>query len=70
MSDDILNMREGAKMIRISERKLASLVRSGVIPSIRVGARSVRLSKAALERWLQQQPSAARDAEPVAAAAV
>jgi excisionase family DNA binding protein len=60
MNDQILIYGEAADLTRMSTRKLAALVRAGKIPSIRIG-RSVRFSRLAIERWLGDLPSAARE---------
>lgn len=46
--------RDAARMLSISEKKLWTLTKQGVIPAVRVGVRSVRYSMAALERWIEQ----------------
>ena len=50
----LLRTREAAQLLQISERKLYYLLKDGTIPVVRFG-RSVRVSKAALVRYIQQQ---------------
>ncbi len=56
-----LKVPEVAEVLRIARGGAYELVRSGEIPSVKIG-RSVRVSLRELERWLdeQRQPSAGR----------
>jgi excisionase family DNA binding protein len=58
--DRLLDSREVAAMLRISERTLFTLRKAGKLPCLRVGS-SVRFSSRAMEVWIaeQQMPSAA-----------
>ena len=56
----LLKLPEGADYLRALRRKMSAMIRAGTIPSIRVGS-SVRLSQHALDAWLQQQPSCAKE---------
>ncbi len=50
----LLRTHEAAKLLQISERKLYYLLKDGTIPVVRFG-RSVRVSKSAILRYIQQQ---------------
>jgi excisionase family DNA binding protein len=63
---DLMTVAEAANFAAISERTTRAMIRDGRMPSIRVGKRSVRLSRTALEKWLHEQPSAARYVQPAA----
>jgi len=52
----LLNSREAAEALSISEPHLSRLTRSGVIPHVRVG-KCLRYSVAALENWIRQSES-------------
>ena len=45
---ELLNYRETAKMLRVSERTMRKLVRENKIPFVRIG-RAVRFNRAAIE---------------------
>ncbi|MCE9591145.1 MAG: helix-turn-helix domain-containing protein [Planctomycetes bacterium] len=49
----LVNSREAARMLGISERKLFSLKTSGEIPCVQVG-RSVRFRLTTLEEWAER----------------
>jgi len=49
----LLNSRETARTLGISERKLWTMTKEGEIPSLRLG-RSVRYSTNALDRWIEK----------------
>ena len=51
----LLNPRESAQALAISERTLWQLTKDGAIESIKVGTRSVRYPVAGLERWIAEQ---------------
>jgi len=50
----LLNSRETARMLGISERKLWTMTKERMIPFVRLG-RSVRYSIKALESWIEKQ---------------
>jgi len=52
---------EVAERLRLSRSKTYAAIQSGEIPSVRIG-RSVRVPRAALERWVESRLSAARPA--------
>ncbi len=54
----LINSREAAKALGISERKLWSMTQASQIPVVRLG-RSVRYSVRTLESWIEQQQSPA-----------
>ncbi|NTW28884.1 MAG: helix-turn-helix domain-containing protein [Coriobacteriia bacterium] len=49
---DLLTVNEVAALLRIGRGKAYTLVRTGALPSVTLG-RSLRVPKAALERFLQ-----------------
>ena len=48
----LLNSRQAAKTLGISERTLATYTKSGLLPVVRIG-HSVRYSPEALRRWIE-----------------
>ncbi len=50
----LINAKEGARLLGISEIHFRRLALSGTIPSFTVG-RSRRFSRRALERWIEEQ---------------
>lgn len=54
ISPILVNCREAARMLSISERTLWGLTASHEIPSLRIG-RSVRYRVADLHNWVEQQ---------------
>ena len=50
-----------AALLNVSKGSLYAMLRSGAIPSIQVGPRSVRIPKAALEHWIAQNTRAGGD---------
>lgn len=50
----LLEPREAARMLRISERTLATFTANGTLPVTRIG-RSVRYSPTALRLWIARQ---------------
>jgi excisionase family DNA binding protein len=50
----LINSREAAKLLSISERTLWGLKESGSLPYVRIG-RSVRYGRADLETWIEEQ---------------
>ena len=51
----ILTTLEACKLLRVSRSTLYAEIRSGNLPAIRLGKRILRLSRYALERWIEQQ---------------
>lgn len=58
----LLNLRDAAKLLSLSERTLWGLANTGAIPSFKIG-RSRRFSIESLERWIETQEGAASDAK-------
>ena len=54
MEPILVNSREAAKMLAMSERKLWSLKTQGSIPSVKSG-KSVRYRTEALRRWAEEK---------------
>jgi excisionase family DNA binding protein len=46
---------EAAAALGISLRSLMTLVKAGDVPFVRIGERSLRFPRAALERWLESK---------------
>lgn len=46
----LITQKEAAHLLSMSERKFQDLVRAGVIPSVKLGHRTVRIPMAGLER--------------------
>lgn len=55
----LLEPREAARALRISERSLQDLKSAGLVPFVRLGpgGRLVRYSPDALRKWIQEQES-------------
>lgn len=49
----LLTLTEVARLLRVSKRTVYALVRSGRLPSIRVGVRGVRVLETDLARYLE-----------------
>lgn len=64
----LLNARDAAKTLAISERTLHTLSKAGDIPVIRFG-RTVRFSLADLRQWIASKRATAGTSEPVQAVA-
>jgi len=54
MKDDILTIREVAKMLKLAEKTVYSLVADNDIPGFKVGG-SWRFSRKDLEKWVAKQ---------------
>ena len=54
MKDDILTIREVAKMLKLAEKTVYSLVADNDIPGFKVGG-SWRFSRKELEKWVEAQ---------------
>ncbi len=52
--EELLTVREAAKLLTISAKKLYRMAALGRVPHVRLG-RSVRFRREDLERWIQQQ---------------
>ncbi len=51
----LLRDREAADLLGISREKMYLMMRSGQVPGVvRIG-RSIRISRASLERWIEEQ---------------
>lgn len=59
MRDGCLDVQGAARFLGVSRSKLAALLRSGTIPSVRVGRRRL-VPRLALEQWLESLPSESR----------
>ncbi len=54
----LVNRREAARMLGLSERTVFTLTENGTLPTIRFGIRGVRYSVRALENFIEQQLAA------------
>jgi excisionase family DNA binding protein len=61
----LLRMREGARILAISERLLWAMVARGEIPAVRYSRRCVRVRRADLEAWAAAHASTRRDPLPL-----
>jgi excisionase family DNA binding protein len=64
--EQLLNVSEVATLLKVHHKKVQRLARTGVIPSIKIGA-VYRFSPAALEAWLSafSQPPKPRNPPPL-----
>jgi len=53
MSDVYLTILEVAKRLQVSDDKVRALMRTGKLAAIRIGHRTVRISEATLEAYMQ-----------------
>jgi excisionase family DNA binding protein len=51
----LIDSRNAARMLSLSDRTLYTLAKSGAIPFVRCGKRGKRFSVAAIERWIAAQ---------------
>ncbi|PHS04369.1 MAG: DNA-binding protein [Blastopirellula sp.] len=54
VDDSLLNSRQAAKLLSISERKLWSLANEGDLPCVKFG-RTVRYDKEDIKAWINKQ---------------
>ena len=54
----LVNCRDAARILAISERTLYTLTKTGAIQPVRIGRRSVRYARADLEAWIEHQKKA------------
>lgn len=52
---DLLRIEEAAKVLRVGKTKLYELIGRGEIPVVRMGSWTVRISRRALDAWVEQQ---------------
>ena len=48
----VLTVKETADLLGVSADTVSKLVKTGQLPAIRLGKRTVRIPRAALEQWL------------------
>jgi excisionase family DNA binding protein len=60
-NDKVLTVPEVAKYLSLGTTKTWELVKCGSISSFRAGGRSVRVRRAELERWIEQQERETRE---------
>jgi excisionase family DNA binding protein len=59
-TDDILDQRGVAELVKVSKRTIQSWSKDGKIPVIRIAPRVIRYSRSAILKWLEEksQPAA------------
>ena len=57
MEQILLKVPEVASMLQIGRGRAYELVAQGVIPSVKLGNKSVRVPTEALKRWIQERES-------------
>jgi len=55
-TNEVLRVPEVAEILRIPRSRAYALVQSGEIPSFKIGERSVRVHRRALDEYMQQTP--------------
>jgi predicted DNA-binding transcriptional regulator AlpA len=65
MEDRLLEAKEVSRLLGISRRRAWLLGRRGVLPVVRLGARQVRYSSAALREWVARGGASAAAREAV-----
>lgn len=50
----VLTIRETAAYLRVDHTLVRRAIAAGDLPALRFGAKTIRISKAALERWLEE----------------
>lgn len=60
---EILTVAEAAQVLRIGRNQAYELIRQGELPALRLG-RTIRVSKAALERLLDPDPGDSMNVTP------
>lgn len=53
MTDSYLTILEVAKRLQVSDDKVRALMRKGALAAIRIGHRTVRISEATLDSYMQ-----------------
>jgi len=51
----LVSYRQAARLLGVSERLVWELANAGKIPVVRLGKRAVRISRRALEAWIDEQ---------------
>lgn len=59
IEDELLNNEQVKSILKIGKNSLIKLVREGILVAIRINERSVRFSKAAIMKYIEQKQSAA-----------
>ncbi len=50
----LLKADEAAKLLAVRPARLYEMARSGVIPSVKIGEKSVRFSESAIKEWIER----------------
>jgi excisionase family DNA binding protein len=56
----LITSKEAAAVLSISERKLFTLTKAGIVPHVRLGRRNIRYTRASLEQFVESQLSAVK----------
>lgn len=59
----LIDVREAARRLSVSERLLWTMTQAGEIPSVRVGKRGVRYLPADLDAWIESRRTCGRTVE-------
>ena len=70
VSLDLLTVEEVAELLRVNPQTVRNWIDSGQLPSLRVGARRVRVQRGALESFVGVKPDAPNAGGPPASAAL
>ena len=58
---EVMTVEELAARLRIGRRQTYEIVRTGQVPGVlRLGARTIRISRVAVDRWLEESDNGAR----------
>lgn len=60
----LLTVEEAARYLSLSRSKTYQLIRSGVLPTIRIGLRSRRISRSVLLAWIEENTKVMSKPEP------
>jgi excisionase family DNA binding protein len=52
---ELLTVTEAARLLRVSRASAYSLAAAGRLPIVKVGPRSIRVSRARLARWIEER---------------
>lgn len=62
MSRELLRPGDLVETLGVSRGQIYNLIAAGVIPSVVLGPRSIRIPRAAFEHWLEEQNRKAEEA--------
>jgi excisionase family DNA binding protein len=61
MTDDLLTLSETAALLKMESHSVSKLIRIGLLPSLRLGPRTVRVPRRLLLERLEEMAGAMRD---------